>query len=529
MTYSEADDAQNQLLQFIDNCDTHNVPCDAFHLSSGYTTGTDGKRYVFTWNTKKFPDAKGFVKKYQMKGVHIIANIKPCLLLTHPDIESVKTQGLFVKDSETNLPHVAKFWGGNGHYLDFTNPATCSWWKQKVTEALLNYGIDCTWNDNNEYEIWDDDAPCHGFGKSTPIGFIRPLMPLLMTRCSYEAQLAHAPSKRPFVICRSGCPGIQRYAQTWSGDNYTSWRSLRYNITMALGMSLSGAPNTGFDVGGFYGYKPEPELFLRWVQLGIFFPRFSIHSWHLDQTINEPWMYEEQFPLIKKALTFRYQLIPHLYSLLRISSQTGAPIVSPMVYHFQTDLECVNESFDFMLGSELLVAAVLYPLAHRKMSQGRRVYLPKENNWCEFDTGVWHKGGQYINLDAPFSRIPILAREGAIVHTAPTVNTREVFIFPPTFSQATEFASVLYEDDGETNAFRDGKFAEVAIMMTLYNSQTVNIDVSVTGDHKLPYQEITIISPKGEKRELVAENALKKWVADDRQYVVISLTLPKIG
>jgi alpha-glucosidase len=80
-----------------------------------YTTGADGKRYVFTWNTKKFPNAKGFVKKYSEKGVHIIANIKPCMLLTHPEIENVKTQGLFVKDSGTNLPRIFLI------YLQFFN------------------------------------------------------------------------------------------------------------------------------------------------------------------------------------------------------------------------------------------------------------------------------------------------------------------------------------------------------------------------------------------------------------------------
>ena len=160
--------------------------------------------------------------------------------------------------------------------------------KKNVTSQLLNYGIDCTWNDNNEYEVWDHFAQCHGFGQPIDIGLIRPLQSILMTRASYEAQKTYASEKRPYLITRSGAPGIQRYAQTWTGDNRTSWESLRWNIRMGLGLSLSGFFNIGHDVGGFSGPRPGPELFLRWVQNGILHPRFTIHSWNDDASANEP-------------------------------------------------------------------------------------------------------------------------------------------------------------------------------------------------------------------------------------------------
>jgi alpha-glucosidase len=207
------------------------------------------------------------------------------------------------------------FWGGEGSHLDFTNPAAYAWWQEHVTQALLDNGIDAMWNDNNEYEIWDDEARCHGFGEPTRIGLLRSVQTLLMVRASYEAQRAARPDERPFVLSRSGCPGIQRYAQTWSGDNFTSWETLRYNIPMGLGLSLSGVPNTGHDVGGFYGPRPEPELFVRWVQNGIFHPRFCIHSYNTDGTVNEPWMYPEVLPIVRDLIQFRYRLIPYLYTL----------------------------------------------------------------------------------------------------------------------------------------------------------------------------------------------------------------------
>ncbi|PAE58813.1 alpha-glucosidase, partial [Bacillus licheniformis] len=122
---------------------------------------------------------------------------------------------------------------------------------------------------------------------------IRALHPLLMMKASFEAQLEYNPELRPYLISRSGCPGMHRYAQTWTGDNRTSWKTLKFNIKTGIGLSLSGIYNFGHDVGGFSGPAPEPELFVRWIQNGIMYPRFTIHSWNDDGTVNEPWMFPE--------------------------------------------------------------------------------------------------------------------------------------------------------------------------------------------------------------------------------------------
>ena len=110
-------------------------------------------------------------------------------------------------------PERSSFWDDEGSHLDFTNPAAVRWWQQGVTQQLLEMGIDSTWNDNNEYEVWDGEARCHGFGRPIAIKHIRPVMPLLMMRASMEAQQRFAPQKRPYLISRSGCAGMQRYVQ----------------------------------------------------------------------------------------------------------------------------------------------------------------------------------------------------------------------------------------------------------------------------------------------------------------------------
>ncbi|MGH1560760.1 TIM-barrel domain-containing protein [Caulobacter segnis] len=185
-----------------------------------------------------------------------------------------------------------------------------------MTEQLLAYGVRSTWNDNNEYEIWDRRARIAGFGQSRPAAAERPVQTLLMMRASRAAQIAYRPDERPYVVTRSGMAGMQRYAQTWSGDNYTAWKTLRFNQKMGLGMALSGVSNTGHDIGGFAGPAPEPELLLRWVQAGIVMPRFSIHSWNTDRTVNEPWMYPEATPAIVGMMKLRRALQPLLHDLL---------------------------------------------------------------------------------------------------------------------------------------------------------------------------------------------------------------------
>src|SRR2546423_1531693 len=108
---------------------------------------------------------------------------------------------------------------------------------------------------------------------------------------------------------RTGLPGIQRYAQTWSGDNTTNWHTLRWNLRMGLGMSLSGMFNTGHDVGGFFGPVPDPELLIRWTQSGAFSPRFIMNSWKAGGETNTPWLHPQALDAIRDAIRLRYRLM----------------------------------------------------------------------------------------------------------------------------------------------------------------------------------------------------------------------------
>ena len=456
MTYTDAPDAQERMNEFVLRCEENDILCDSFHLSSGYTS-IGAKRYLFHWDRGKFPDPQGFVRHYLDHGIRLCANIKPCLLCDHPRFKEVSEKGLLVRD-QNGQPTMVQFWDEVGAYLDFTNPETVTWWKSGVTKSLLEYGIAATWNDNNEFEIWNQNAWIEGFGEKRKAAEAKTLQTLLMMRASWEAQREFAPEKRPFLVTRAGAVGLHRYAQTWSGDNYTSWETLRYNIKMGIGLALSGVSNLGHDVGGFSGPAPEPELLLRWVQFAIFMPRFSIHSWNDDQSVNEPWMYPEITPYIRDLIRFRYRLIPYFYDLIWHAHRDYAPIIRPTFYDFPGDEHCYLENDDVMLGENLLVAAVVEP-----GQRARSVYLPAGSGWYDFWSADYYTGGQEIVLAAPWDRPPLLAKEGCAIplnvadqHFAKPADERGFAVFPQR-NEGT-FECQCFEDDGESQAYRQGNF-----------------------------------------------------------------------
>lgn len=447
MSYTDAPDASDKLVGFLDLLAEHGIPCGSFQMSSGYTLIGD-KRCVFTWNRDRFPDPKAVTARFKSAGVELVANIKPALLVEHPRFAEVEAFRGFVRDSEdASRPHITQFWGGLAAYLDFTNPKTSAWWAQEVKAQLIDNGINSTWNDNNEFEIWDEAAGCDLAGRTATIATLRPVQTNLMMRASQAAQLAAAPQMRPYLISRSGGPGMQRYVQTWSGDNRTNWETLRYNLRMGHGFSLSGLANFGHDIGGFAGPRPEPELFLRWIEQGIFWPRFTIHSWNDDGSANEPWMYPELLPQIRDCLALRERLTPLLYDLLWRSHRDHAPILRPLFLDFPEQPESYDQQDCFLLGESLLVAPVL-----DRGATTRKVWLPAwESGWYDLWTGTHLDGGREATVAAPLGRCPAFLRGGSILPLGPAPS-RETGPLTLRLALAEgEAATVdLYDDDGES-------------------------------------------------------------------------------
>ncbi len=492
MYYAELEkNSDDAVLSFIDTVQEEGFPIDGFHLSSGYTSCHD-KRYVFTWNTDRFKNPGGFFSAMNRKGAQNVPNVKPGVLLSHPWFEEFNRKDVFVKDSkEPDRYAVGPWWGGPGAFWDFTKPEARLAWKEYLIRNVIGIGTNSVWNDNCEYDsLLDKDAIVSFDGKRGTIGQLKPLMATIMSKISSEAIEEHDPDARPYIVCRGGSAGIQKYAQTWCGDNFTSWESLRYNIPMITGMGLSGQPNEGADIGGFAGPAPDEELFVRWVQNGIFQPRFSIHSANSDNTVTEPWMYRSSMPLIRDAVLLRYRFAPYLYSAEYEASLTGAPIMRALVYEFQDDPNVWEESFEYMFGRDILVANVLEPGVSEKT-----IYLPAGCRWYDWNDGFQcYEGGQTIHVPVSLSSIPLFLREGAIVPLAANqpmnmerdaVTGLYLILIP-----GEDRIFTLYDDDGVTNEYRRGVFRRTTICMT--GKKIVRVVFSADGTYRDTVKDVTV-------------------------------------
>ena len=504
MYYPELEkDSDDAVLGFIDTIKEEGFPIDGFHLSSGYTS-YNGKRCVFTWNTDRFKDPRAYFAAMNEKGAQNVPNVKPGILLCHPWFDEFNGKGVFVKDSKNPSRYaVGSWWGGDGAFWDYTKPEARRAWKDYLIQNVVDVGTDSIWDDNCEYDsLLDKDAICDFDGKGGTIGQLKPIMCTIMCKLGNEAVQEHNPDARPYVVCRSGSSGIQQYAQTWCGDNFTSWKSLQYNIPIITGMGLSGQPNEGADIGGFAGPAPDEELFVRWVQNGIFQPRFSIHSASNDNTVTEPWMFRDSAPLIRDAILLRYRFTPYLYSAEYEANQTGAPIMRALVYEFQNDEKVYEENFEFLYGRDLLIANVIEPGA-----KTRKVYLPAGCKWYDFnDKFRCYEGGQTIELPVTMESIPMFVREGAIIPMAAnqlmSMERDHMTALHLILAPGGERCYTLYDDDGVTNDFRKGVFRKTRIHMS--GDSVVKVDFQSEGAYTDFVETVTV--------EMIRKDRSPFWV-----------------
>lgn len=278
-------------------------------------------------------------------------------------------------------------------------------------------------------------------------GAARP--PLMETaRASREASQQRHPLERPFVVVPAGCPGIQRHAVVAANGTSSNWDRLNDTVQMLLNLSLSGVPFCGNGGGG----SPEdscPELFARWMQFSALTPFFSSPI-RQGNRAREPWASgTSSEELTRKYLRLRYQLLPYLYSRFAEAHETGAPVMRPLLWHYQNDPVAVACADQFLLGRNLLVAPVLRPGV-----RARSVYLPNDV-WSDFWTGQQFRGGQHVLADAPLDHLPLFVRAGGILpmvesHPNTGRGAHEVILLQCWPGAAG--SETWYEDDGSARA-----------------------------------------------------------------------------
>lgn len=497
MYYAELEkDCDQEIYKVMDQHRALGIPIDNFWLASGYSSGEqDNLRYTFNWNKKRFPDPEGFFRNMEARGINVICNLKPGVLKHHPYAAYYEARKAFIRTAEGDEDYYGRWWGGEGRFIDFTGKAGREAWKQLLIETILSKGEKTVWNDNCEMDgVEDREARCDFEGAGGTMAELKIIHSNMMAYVAREALAEVYPEERPYVINRAGYAGIQRYAQVWGGDNLTSWNTLRYNINTILGMGLSGCANMGCDIGGFAGPAPEAELLLRWIQNAIFQPRFVINSANSDNTVTQPFMYEENIPQVKAAFLLRYRLLPYLYSLMYEAYTKGTPAMRPLFLEFPEDKNCYqDEHLSFMFGPSLLVANVLEPGASE-----RTLYLPAGCSWYALgDELREYAGGQTITIPVDKDSIPMFLRgDGIVLFTEDiysivrdSMKTLKLLV-----SAQKDTSFIWYEDDGHSRDYEKGIYA--ATELSVESGECCRIKFTQRGAyaHSVEQLELRLVS-----------------------------------
>ena len=392
------------------------IPCDGIYLDIDYMEGFR----CFTWNKEYFPDPKRMVAELADDGFKTVAIIDPGIKIDDDYwvYKEAMENDYFCKRADG--PYMrGKVWPGECFFPDFTNPKVREWWSGLFKEIIDDIGIKGIWNDMNEPAVMEvpgktfpDDVRHNYDGNHCSHRKAHNIYGTQMARATYEGVKKYAYPKRPFIITRSAYSGAQRYTSSWTGDNIATWEHLWIANIQAQRMSMSGMSFTGSDIGGFAEH-PTGELYIRWIQLGVFHPFCRTHS-SGDHGNQEPWTFGgEVVDLTRKFVELRYQLLPYLYTMFWEYAEQGIPMLKSLVLYDQNDTQTHYRTDEFIFGNQILVCPIQEPNA-----KGRRLYIPK-GKWYNYWTRELVSGGMEKWVDADLEIIPMFIKEGAILPKYP--------------------------------------------------------------------------------------------------------------
>lgn len=459
------------------------LPLDVLHLDIHFMNGFR----PFTWDPQRFPNPKAFTGRLRAQGVKVVTIVDPGIKLqppvdgardaaSHPELATQdqsyyvynqgKAQDFFLKRKDGRT-YIGRVWPGESVFVDYTLEGAASWWGD-LHRAYTDNGVAGIWNDMNEPSDFNDqtgrsqmDVVTYDGGTYSAYAGNRNVFALNEARATYRGLQRLLPNQRPYVITRAAYAGIQRYATMWAGDNRSTWDALALSLPMFMTLGLSGEPFVGSDVGGFIG-RADGELLVRWYEVGFLTPFCRNHA-AMDSPDHEPWRYGKYYEdIIRRYLKLRYRLLPFLYTVLEESHRTGVPMFRPLLLNYQEDENTLGIDDEFMIGDDLLVAPILKPNL-----TARIVYLPP-GVWFDYWTGARHEGGGMIRVDAPLETVPLFVRGGAILTLGPEQNyvgekpagPLQFEIYPDARGEAS---TLLYEDDGLTEAYRQGGFRQTSL------------------------------------------------------------------
>ncbi len=429
----------------------------------------------YSWNTDLFPNPQEFLEYLKANDLKITMNLHPasgCKFFEDAYKDFAEFMGIDPESKEQI-------------YFDITDEKFLEGYFKFLHHPHENAGVDFWWID------WQQ-------GKNTKIPGLDPLWALN----HYHSLDIGRNQKRPLILSRFAGAGSHRYPLGFSGDTAQSWATLDFQPYFTANATNIGYTWWSHDIGGHHFGIRDDELYLRWVQLGVFSPIMRLHSTSNEFMGKEPWKYRSHVnSLASDAMRFRHKMLPYIYTMNYRTATEGRALVEPMYYENADDERAYNCPNEYRFGTELIVCPVTKQMDKKYNLAPVMVYLP-EGRYTDIFTGRVYNGDAEFEMFRDESSIPVLAKEGAIIPLAAFDGTNncknpenlELLIYRGNSS------FVLYEDDGETLNYQNGAFAKTKYSVSeiddnlIFEIEKSEGDLSVipvSRNYKLEFADIT--------------------------------------
>jgi alpha-glucosidase/oligosaccharide 4-alpha-D-glucosyltransferase len=439
----------------VDKFIAQKIPLDAVVLDL-YWFGKDVKGTMgnLDWDRDTFPHAEKMMADLKGKGVKTILITEPFVLTTSKRWQEAVEHKVLASGAD-GQPATFDFFFGNTGLIDLYKPEGRAWFWD-IYKSLKAGGAGGWWGDLGEPEVHPSSVRHQGALADQ----VHNVYGHDWARLIAEGYRKDFPNERPFILMRAGYSGSQRFGLIpWSGDVGRSWGGLQSQMEIALQMGMQGLAWMHSDLGGFAGPVLDDELYVRWLQYGVFQPVFRPHA--QSDVAPEPVFRDEPArSLAREAVRLRYAMLPYNYTLAFDNSQTGLPLMRPLLFE-EPGANTRAISSTYLWGPDFLVAPVVEAGATRKGV----VFPVKDSTWFDFYSDKPHRGGITEVVATVPEHIPVFVRAGAFVPMAKVVqstrdySTRSIDLHYYHDASIATASGMLYDDDGETaQAFEAGKY-----------------------------------------------------------------------
>ncbi|WP_396193754.1 TIM-barrel domain-containing protein [Flavobacterium sp.] len=446
---------QEEVEKTINRFNSDGIPVDAIILDLYWFGKTvQGTMGNLDWDKDQFPNPEKMIADLKAKGVKTILITEPFILTTSSKWQETVDKKILVTD-KSGKPATWDFYFGNTSVVDIFKPEGKDWF-WTIYKRLINQGVGGMWGDLGEPEVFPSKAMTIA-GKADEVHNIYGHHWAKLIADGYQKDF---PNQRPFILMRAGYSGSQRFGMMpWSGDVSRSWGGLQSQMEIAMQMGMQGMAYMHSDLGGFAGDYFDNELYLRWLQYGVFNPIFRPHA---QEDVASEVTYKDVHTKAKakKSVELRYQLMPYNYTLTFDNNQKGTPLMRPLFFEEPTNEKLLNEKESYLWGNAFLVK----PITKAGVTS-TEVYFPKSNNWFDFYSGKKFNAGTTETVKVEETSIPTFVRGGSFIPMIETIqNTSKYsvdnfnlhFYFDETVKNSS---GKLYNDNGETpQAFEKGQY-----------------------------------------------------------------------